>query len=324
MSLVTDTIFTHLPYKRKSTPSGWVSFNAVCCNDKRNRGGLIQDGESVTYHCFNCGFKTSWQPGRPISFKMRKLLRLLNVDDEKITKLSIEALKLQDKEIIIPVPSLPKFISKTMPRGSKPIKEYLDHIPDDLIPVIEYIYSRNLTLDDYDFYWTPEDGFSNRLIIPYYYKNQIVGYTGRRIDKGEPKYLAEQQPGYVFNLDRQTISRDFVIVCEGQMDAISIDGISVMSNEISEAQALLIAQLHKPVIVVPDKDKPGLKLIESAIKYKYAVSFPDWDNTIKDINDSVMKYGRIPTLLNIVEHTYNTELQIKLATKKWISNEPNC
>jgi hypothetical protein len=41
MSIITDTINSYLPAKRKQTPSGWISFNAVCCDDKRQRGGLI-------------------------------------------------------------------------------------------------------------------------------------------------------------------------------------------------------------------------------------------------------------------------------------------
>ena len=73
MSVVNDTVLTYLPSKRKQTPSGWLSFNATCCHhnghaaDTRGRGGLISNPDGgVSYHCFNCGFKASWQPGRGI------------------------------------------------------------------------------------------------------------------------------------------------------------------------------------------------------------------------------------------------------------------
>ena len=91
MSLIIDTVTSHLPPKRKATPSGWISFNAVCCHhngntmDTRARGGIMIT-EGVSYHCFNCGFKASWQPGRPLSVKFKKLLRWLNVEDNIITK----------------------------------------------------------------------------------------------------------------------------------------------------------------------------------------------------------------------------------------------
>lgn len=190
MSLIADTLVDHLPFKRRQTPSGWISFNAVCCNDQRHRGGVIRDGGAVSYHCFNCGFKASWQPGRNISVKVRKLLKLLNVDDNTISQLQFEALRHLDKETVKTQSLIPTFIPRSLPNGAEPIENFLLDPPNELIPVLEYIYSRNLTLDDYKFYWTPEEGFNNRLIIPYYYRGQIVGYTGRRIDKGEPKYLA--------------------------------------------------------------------------------------------------------------------------------------
>lgn len=318
MSLIADTILSHLPYSRKSTPSGWISFNAICCQDKRNRGGFIMDGESLSYHCFNCGFKASWQPGRSISVKMRQLFQLLSVPTDVISKIYIEALRLKDTEIIQQESLVPKFIPKTLPKGSKRIIDLLDDPSDKLIQVIEYIYSRALTLEDYDFFWSNEEGLDNRLIIPYYFRNQIVGYTCRRIDEGKPKYLADQQPGYVFNLDHQNYSRQFVIVCEGQFDALSIDGIAVMSNDINKQQSMLINQLGKQVIVVPDRDEPGLNILNSAMEYNYSVSMPDWNKDVKDVNDAVKKYGKIQTLLMIKNAVLETELKIKLRSKEWL------
>lgn len=321
MSLIRETILEHLPYRRRQTPSGWISFNAVCCDDKRNRGGLIFDGETVSYHCFNCGFKASWQPGRTVSVKLKKLFNYLNVSDDLIAKLCIEALKHKDIEVNRIEVTVPKFTTKTLPRGSRLIYNLLDNIPEKLYPVIEYIYSRGLSLDDYDFYWSDEEGFDNRLIIPYYYRGSIVGYTCRRIDNGKPKYLADQQPGYVFNLDNQLIDRQFVIVCEGQLDAISIDCVSVMSNEINDAQSLLIKQLGKEVIVVPDRDQAGLNLINSAIKHNFTVSLPDWKVGVKDINDAIQQYGKINTLKIILDSKLDSELKIKLKMKDWIKKD---
>jgi 5S rRNA maturation endonuclease (ribonuclease M5) len=320
MNLIAESIVDHLPHRRKTTPSGWISFNAVCCGDQRNRGGAIVDGEAVSYHCFNCGFKASWQPGRPISLKIKKLLTLLNVDDNLISKLQIEALRHLDTTQIKHKPTIPNFINRSLPRGAEPITSFLDDLPLKLIPVIEYIYNRGLSIDDYNFYWTPEEGFENRLIIPFYYRGNIVGYTSRSVDNKTPKYLSEQQPGYVFNLDRQHHNRQFVILCEGPLDAISIDGVAVLGSEINESQTLLIKQLHREVIVVPDRDQAGLKLINQAIENNWHVSLPNWDHNIKDINDAVKHYGKINTLLMIKQATYQSEVKIKLLLKEWIKN----
>ena len=50
MSLIADTLLQFLPGKRKQTPSGWISFNAPCCQDKRQRGGfIINGGDAVSF-----------------------------------------------------------------------------------------------------------------------------------------------------------------------------------------------------------------------------------------------------------------------------------
>jgi len=100
MNIVLDTLQTYLPAKRKQTPSGWMAFNAPCCEhngttpDTRQRGGLIANAdEGVSFHCFNCGFKTSWRTGRNLSYKMKKFMRWLNMPDDVITKLALQALQ---------------------------------------------------------------------------------------------------------------------------------------------------------------------------------------------------------------------------------------
>ena len=111
MNLVQDAITLYLPSKQKVTPSGWTSFNAPCCHhngtsaDTRQRGGIIKgaDGE-ISYHCFNCGFKTGWQPGRNISYKLRQLLQWLNVPDDVINKLALEVMKVIRSPMILFMP----------------------------------------------------------------------------------------------------------------------------------------------------------------------------------------------------------------------------
>lgn len=327
MSLIIDTVQSHLPFKRKTTPSGWVSFNAVCCHhngtsaDTRQRGGImINDG--VSYHCFNCQFKASWQPGRPITGKFKKLLQWLNVSDDLITKCSLEALRLkEDPKYVGDQSVIPTFIDKALPIGAVPISSLLDNPPEELLPVLEYLLSRNLFLEDYNFHWTDEDGFSNRLIIPFYYQNRIVGYTARLIRDGKPKYISEQQPGYVFNIDNQPYDRKIAVVCEGPLDAISIGGIAVMGAEIKQGQKYIIDRLQKEIVLVPDRDEAGKALVEQAIEFGWSVSFPDWPDGIKDINDSVKTFGKLYTLWSIMSARETTSLKIQLKMRKWFTGD---
>lgn len=327
MSLILETVQQHLPPRRKTTPSGWISFNAICCHhngtgaDTRQRGGLMLN-EGVSYHCFNCGFKASWQPGRTISIKFKKLLQWLNVSDTDINRCMLDALRRKEGiEHTGLKSSIPTFIDKALPRGAEPIFSYLDEPPPDLIPVLEYLLSRKLYLEDYPFHWSEEIGFNNRLIIPFYYQGKIVGYTARKITEGKPKYISEQQPGYVFNLDNQSDDRKFIIAVEGPIDAICIDGVALTSAEIGEGQRALLNKTQKQIIVLPDRDQAGIKLAEQALEFGWGVSFPEWADGIKDVNDAVKKYGRLYTLWSIVSSAETTPLKIQLRMKKWFGKD---
>ena len=327
MSLIIDTVQSYLPAKRKVTPSSWVSFNAVCCHhngtghDTRQRGGIMLN-EGVSYHCFNCGYKASWQPGRKISTKFKKLLQWLHVPDDLITKCSLEALRIEEDSSYQSTHNIiPTFIDKALPIGAQPITSFLNDPPEELLPVLEYLMSRKLYLEDYPFYWTPEDGFQNRLIIPFYHQGRVVGYTGRKTSNGKPKYISEQQPGYVFNLDRQQYERKYVIVTEGPIDAICIDGVAVMSAEIGTVQAAQISQLQREVIVLADRDDAGIKMVEQALQLGWSVAFPDWADGVKDVNDAIKYYGRLYTLYSIINSKESNSLKIQLRMRNWFKKE---
>ena len=331
MSIVYDTLTQYLPPKRKTTPSGWTSFNAPCCihngdsADKRQRGGLISNGdEGVSYHCFNCGFKCSWQPGRNLSGKMRKLLQWLNAPDDTINKLALTVMQenegVQTTQQLV---ELPKFNTVPLPDDAVKIADITEFNKYSMA-VLEYMSARGLNLDDTDYYWSSSLGYRDRLIIPFYYEKRIVGWTARTVQSDkQPKYMSEQQPGFVYGLDEQGPNKVFVIVCEGPMDALHIDGVALLGSEVKDQQAMIINKVGKQIIVVPDRDQAGAKLIDQAIELGWSVSLPDWDDDINDIGDAVNKYGRLYTLYSIVNNAESNELKIRLRSKKWLSGLKN-
>ena len=326
MSIVSDTITAHLPGKRKTTPSGWTSFNAPCCHntgnsaDKRGRGGLISEGDTVSYHCFNCGYKASWQPGRPVSHKLRKLLQWLNCSDDTITKLTFDVMRINEGvEVAERKIEIPTFETVPLPPDAVKITDIKD-FNNFSMAILEYMSTRQLNLDDIDYYWSPSLGYRDRLIIPFYYEKRIVGWTARTITEDKkPKYLTETQPGFVYGLDEQSYNKVFAIVCEGQVDAIHVDGCALGGSEINDVQALLINKLNKDIIVVPDRDRAGSKLVEQAIERGWGVSLPEWPQDINDIGDAVDKYGRLYTLYSIANAAESSPLKIRLKAKKWFT-----
>ena len=97
---------------------------------------------------------------------------------------------------------------------------------------------------------------------------------------------------------------------------MSIDGVAVLGNECSEQQADIIDALGKEVIVVADRDRAGAKLLEKAIEYGWSASFPVWQETCKDVNEAVVKYGKLFVLKAILNAKESSKLKIELMKKK--------
>ena len=299
----------------------------MCIRD-RSRGGLITNPDGVSYHCFNCGYKASWQQGRNLSVKMRKLLQWLNAPDDIINKLALTVMQenegIQVKQQLVEVPT---FNTVQLPPAARKLQDWADYcaleptgVDSNLVKIFEYMKQRNLHMDDTDYYWTPELGYRDRLIIPFLYEGKNVGWTARTVTPNKnPKYLSEQQPGFVYNLDEQRSNKVFVIVCEGPIDALYIDGVALLGSEAKDQQALLINRLNKDVIVVPDRDQAGSKLVEQAIDYGWGVSMPNWDSDITDVGEAVQRYGRIFTLHSIASYAETSPLKIRLGAKKWFT-----
>ena len=326
MSIVSNLLTAHLPAKRKTTPSGWTSFNAPCCHhngntaDTRGRGGLISEGDTVSYHCFNCGFKASWQPGRNVTKGLKRLMIWLGVPDDEITKLALDVMRINEGvEVQQRQIEIPTFETVPLPPDAVKIANIAEFNKHS-IAILEYMAARDLDLADTDYYWSPSLAYRDRLIIPFYYEGRIVGWTSRTIlsDK-KPKYLTEAQPGFVYGLDDQTHDRAFALLVEGQIDAIHIKGCALGGSEISDQQALLLNRLAKDIYVVPDRDWNGKKLAEDAIDRGWGVSLPEWSVDVKDVGDAVAKYGRLYTLYSIASAAETSPLKIRLRAKKWFT-----
>lgn len=339
LTTIQDAVKLLLPPKRKTNAtSGWISFNAPCCHhngessDTRGRGGLVCNADGgVSYHCFNCNFKASYIPGRHLTYKFRKLLSWLGASENEVKRLVIDAIRVKD--LVAPETLVEQeheevnFKPRPLPEEAQTLQSLNTfytlnsdlNVPEGFHKSVLYLADRHIDLTKYDFYWTPESAYNlhKRVIVPFTWKNKIIGYSARTFDDSvKPKYHSSYEPNYVFNVDKQKLDSKFVIVVEGPFDAMVIDGVAVLSNECSEIQADIIDSLGREVIVVPDADKAGMKLVNQAIEYGWSVSFPIWQETCKDANDAVSKYGKLFVLKSIIEGKESSRLKIELKKKK--------
>jgi hypothetical protein len=164
----------------------------------------------------------------------------------------------------------------------------------------------------------PEKAWKHRpsVIIPFSHDDLIVGHTQRFLDDRKPKYISSSQPGYVFGTDLQHADWTNVVVVEGVFDALSIGGLAVMHSTISDDQARLIRSLGKEITVVPDQDTAGMELADRAIELGWAVSIPEWPAGCKDINDAVIRLGKLGCLLTILENKETSKIKIEMRKKQ--------
>jgi hypothetical protein len=278
----------------------------------------------VIYNCFNCKFTASWLPGRQLSEKFKSLCRWLGASEDTINAMIFEALKTESPDYK-PRESQVRitFAEKKLPEHSLPISEWLEVdlrgfeiLEQNLAKAVEYIYDRGFDPLSKNFYWTPLDGYSDRVIVPFYYKGKIVGNTGRKVRNGGPKYLSDHHSQFVFNVDEQTEDQKYIFVTEGPFDALAIDGVALLTNNITEQQYRIIQGLGHEVIVIPDQDEAGIILIDKAMEYGWSVSFPTWDDSVKDVADAVSKYGKLFTMVDIIKTAQAGSIKLNLAKQK--------
>ena len=318
--------------------NGWISGNAPCCAhvgetpDKRRRGAFRLGGDgSIFWHCFNCGFKTAFFPGDALPHKLKQLLKWMGVDDSIIHKLQIDALRIRDlfgADIIrtVHTPVTAVFNETTLPEDAISFAEWaqlLDagevDVPQNVVEAIEYIANRGGNLSHYDFYVSnsEEHNLNQRVIIPCYWEDKLIGYTARATDEIlVPKYHNKYESNYVFNMNKQLFENQFVIVSEGPFDAMAIDGVAILGNECNSVQADIIDSLGKEVIVVPDADKAGAKLVDAAMHYNWNVSFPVWQETHKDISSAVKEYGKLFVLSAILDGRQTNKFKIEILNRQ--------
>jgi hypothetical protein len=314
--------------KTKQTPSGWISGNAPCCvhngqrNDKRSRGGIKSTEQGWSYSCFNCNYTASFILGRTLSYKARRLLSWMGVPDAEIDMLNLESLRhrgiygiIDDRQRTFDILADITFEEQELP----PLSELLT----DDNELRDYLRNRRIPEDYPALIFKNHQNHRPAVIIPFTHHDRVVGHTERYLDNRKPKYISNSQPGYVFGTDLQHSDWTNVIVVEGIFDALSIGGLAVMHSTISDQQARLIRSLGREITVVPDQDLAGMELVDRAVELGWAVSMPPWPADVKDVNDSVVRYGRLATLLTIFENRETSRIKIELRKKNLVKRLRN-
>lgn len=120
----------------------------------------------------------------------------------------------------------------------------------------------------------PYDRFRKRLMFPIQdHKGQVVGFGGRLLEKGEPKYLNSPETHlfskgkllYGYHYAKEKAPTDPLIIVEGYMDVISLHqagfkgAVAPLGTALTEDQILLAWRLAQEPILCFDGDSAGFK-----------------------------------------------------------------
>lgn len=331
---ITQELISKLPARRKYLSTGWVSFNCPCCvpagqarPDTRSRGGIIFDQNGgFQFNCFNCKTRVTWRPGHTFSSRVKFFFHCMGFNQSEIKKLSFDSWRLSESmtpeekgidKVDLQLKNI-EFDEIDLPKGSKTFDEWLtkDNVSSDCLEAMEYVANRGPgIIESYEYYWSPikEHQMNHRVIIPFYWRNGIVGYTARLIKGKGDRYWGHKPNNYLFKNDNLVKSyRKYALIMEGSFDAIAVDGVGVLGSTLNADQINWINSSGLSPIIVPDRNDAGQALIDVALDQKWAVSFPLWSSEIDDVSAAAKKYGRLWTLKSIFDGVVESAVAINV------------
>jgi hypothetical protein len=337
---VYQALMDYIPGGNKLTPSQWITFNGPCCihrgqsrADTRKRSGLRHDADEMTsVNCLNCRFKAVYSPGSVFDKKWINYFRWLGMPSEKLTMLEFRVSELRrsmlingelDESLMVHQMASVKFESRSLPRGAMPITTWLEEEVEDenFYAALQYVMDRgDDVFESADYYWTPntENDLNKRIIIPFYWEDEMVGWTARLVDNESKarRYHSNVQPHYIFNTEKIKSEWEFVFVTEGPFDGIAVNGVSMLGDKVTPEQAQWLNRTGKIIIVVPDQVQRGGRLVDAAVEHGWYVAFPSWEKGIKDAADAVKKYGKLYSVWSIIDTATRDKLEINVKRQR--------
>lgn len=305
---------------------GWFPVLCKVCNDHGKKGlraGFKFDTSgTVGYHCFNCGHKAKYDPvvSRKLSRAMEEVLRGFGLQEDVWAPALFSALISQEKYIDDSDTS--NFNKKSIEPNviSLPAHFYLlqDAAPDDKWALIamDYLERRQVDPTSYWFMLSSAlntgikeiDKWKKRLIIPVYKDGKLIFYQGRDLtDTSNKKYESPATPKdcVLYGFERLFEPTDAPLyIVEGFFDALLIEGVAVLGNRLSEAHVEWLNRSRRRKVYIPDKFGGGQIGARDAIAQGWSVSLPDFGSDIKDINEAILKYGRLYVLSEIAQKIF--------------------
>lgn len=335
---IEDLVRKYVNFRHGVAGDGWnIVFCEVCGDGSRTkgpRGGwLFSDGgDTCFYHCFNCGCKENFSTNREHFFskKMRDVLDSFGIPSAEYNALLLKKASTSKKpekkkfsHKILEIPDYFMLLKDLDAAEAKPFKLFLKS---------EYGLSPN----HYTFYCgtgktiykdptivAEAKRYQGRLMIPYFKNGKLIYFQARDItNKSKLKYISPDIPknNILFNFDQLFRNTDEPLyVVEGAMDAIHLNGVATLGNELSTAQKEFLTSCRRRKILVPDFKGDSNKLAEDFIDNGWDVSIPNYRSKYKDVCEAIVNYGKLYVAHDIVSNiksSFEAKMMLSFMNKR--------
>ncbi|MCR4956861.1 MAG: DNA primase [Lachnospiraceae bacterium] len=362
---IVDVIGEYVSLKKKGS-----SYFGLCPFHNEKTGSFSVSESKQMYYCFGCGaggnvftflmnyenfsFKEAMEaladragialPEQEMSKEERaradKKSRLLELNKEAATYFYTQLRREQGKS------GMEYFIKRGL--SQETMKKfglgYSNKYSDDLY---QYLVKKGtgtdllkdsglVTLDEkrggYDKFW-------NRVMFPIMdVHNHVVGFGGRVLGDGEPKYLNSPETPvfdksrnlYGLNIAR-TSRKPYLLLCEGYMDVISLHqagfdmAVAALGTAFTQGHAFLMKRYAKEVYLTFDSDNAGVKAALRAIPILREVGLPARVinmNPYKDPDEFIKNLGAEEYQKRIDEAENSFLFEIRMLQKEYNMGDP--
>ena len=178
------------------------------------------------------------------------------------------------------------------------------------------------------------DRFRNRLMFPIIdVRGNVVGFGGRVIGQGEPKYLNSNET-VIFNKRKNLFGLNFakktkekaIILVEGNIDVVTLhqfgfdNAVASLGTSLTEDQVTLLTRYTEEVILTYDGDEAGQRAARRAIPMLEKAGIKVRVLQMKDAKDPdefLQKFGADKFRLLLEDSSNRVEYQLNAILKKY-------
>lgn len=290
--------------------SGFYACHCPICNKTdRKTGGFRFESDKIGYNCFraSCDASCVYEVGRPISRKFRALMGAVGVSipiNLRMVRSSFQkAIDSLDEDLYT------KHFYKEMkiPKGWVSLEE------DGNPKWLDYYHSRRC--DTSNIFYVKKGPYKGLTAIGMYYFDKLIGFQVAD-PTGYVKYRTITDNDHPIMV-HDGFLQDPVIVVEGVLDSLCFPNtVGILRSKISKEQAYFLR--GRDVILLPDKS--GNSFIHQMKDYGWKIALPEWGNC-KDLNEAVIKYGKLNVAEMIKRATYDNTTKASVAYRLWVDKE---